>query len=135
FRKFSLASLGTIRLRLTLWYIALLALILLGFSSALYFVLSRALYQQVDDALALNAHQLISGFNIENGRLDVSSTENDPSDLDTLRLQGYLVRVLDSRGNVISTNAANSAIQFSDPISGGVLPRSASFQTISLHGE
>lgn len=133
-RKFSL-SLGNIRVRLTLWYIALLALILLGFSSALYFVVSRALYQQVDDALALNAQQLISGFNIENGRLDVSSTENEPSDLEALRMQGYLVRVLDRTSKVISTNAANSAVPFSNSILDGTPPQSASYQTISLQGE
>lgn len=135
FSGFSLRALGTIRARLTLWYIALLALILLGFSVALYFVVSRALYQQVEDSLALNAHQLISGFNIENGKLDVSSAESDPGDLDTLRVQGYLVRVLDRAGNIVSTNAPNAAIQFSDLGSSTTPARAAPFQTVSIRGE
>jgi len=134
FRKFSLASLGTIRLRLTLWYIALLTLILLGFSGALYFVVSRALYQQVDDSLALNAHQLISGFNIENGQLD-PNTESNPGDLEAMRNSGYIVRVLDQNAKVLATNAANSNVQSANSASGSVLPNSDTFETVSSKGE
>ncbi len=50
--------LRTIRVRLTLWYVVLLALILIVFSGALYFTLARSLYQQVDDTLRVNAEQV-----------------------------------------------------------------------------
>lgn len=47
-----------IRTRLTLWYVSLLALLLLGFSGALYFLVARTLYQQVDDTLMRSAGQI-----------------------------------------------------------------------------
>src|SRR5690349_5771876 len=95
----------TIRARLTVWYIVLLALILIGFSGALYVTLARALYQQLDDSLARQAHDLIDGLFIINGQIDYPGGENDMSDLDAVRAQGYLIRVLDADGRILNTNA------------------------------
>src|SRR5262245_17712919 len=94
----------TIGVRLTFWYIVLLALILIGFSGALYFTLAHSLYQKVDDSLVQNAHDLFEGLRINNGQFDWPAGENDISDLDAVRAQGYLVRVVDADGNILSTN-------------------------------
>src|SRR5437763_16669728 len=48
----------SLRLRLMLWYGALLALSLLSFGSLLYIVLRANLERQVDDALRLRAAQI-----------------------------------------------------------------------------
>src|SRR6266545_4635883 len=95
----------TIRARLTLWYIVLVALILIGFSGALYFTVARALDQRVDDSLTRNAHDLGDGLTIKNGQIDYPGGENDMSDLDAVRAQGYLVRVLDADGKILNTNS------------------------------
>ncbi|HJU53014.1 MAG TPA: heavy metal sensor histidine kinase [Pyrinomonadaceae bacterium] len=42
---------NTVRGRLTLWYVSVLALILVAFGVAVYVMLSRALYRRVDEAL------------------------------------------------------------------------------------
>ena len=72
----------TIRARLTLWYILLLALILVGFSGALYVTLARGLYQQVDDYLARHAHDLGEGLRVKNGQVAYPGGENDITDHD-----------------------------------------------------
>src|SRR5262245_17342231 len=95
----------TIRARLILWYLLLFALILIGFSGALYFILAQALYLQMDDSLARNAHDLAEGLRIKNGQFDYPGGENDITDLDTLRAQGYLVRIIAADGTVLNTNA------------------------------
>ena len=48
----------SLRLRLTLWYAALLALSLLAFGSLLYLVLRASLEHQLDQALLLRAGQI-----------------------------------------------------------------------------
>ena len=90
----------TTRAQLTLWYVVLLALILIGFSSVLYFTLARALYQQTDDSLAHNAHDLVDGLRIKGDQFDYPGGENDITDLDAVRAQGYLIRILDANGKI-----------------------------------
>jgi heavy metal sensor kinase len=60
--------LRTIRVRLTLWYVALLAVTLLAFGVFLYFNLSRNLHDEADQSLALDARRLIATLDIEDGR-------------------------------------------------------------------
>jgi heavy metal sensor kinase len=100
----------TIRVRLTLWYVALLAVFLLGFSAALYLTLARSLSQQVDATLRLNAEQLAGAINIEQGQVNFQSSESDVTDAANLRDQGYLVRLLDANGGVADTNARFAAL-------------------------
>jgi len=127
--------LKTIRARLTLWYIVLLALILIGFSSALYFTLARALYQQVDYSLAQNAHDLVDGLRIQHDQFDYPGGENDITDLDAVRAQGYLIRILDADGKILSTNATYAPL----PVTPDALAVARSglpqFQTISIDNE
>jgi heavy metal sensor kinase len=46
--------LDSVRMRLTLWYVGVLALVLVGFSAALYAMVSRSLYADLDDNLRLS---------------------------------------------------------------------------------
>lgn len=57
-----------IRVRLTLWYVALLALILFAFSGFLYISLSRGLREQQEATLRAAAAQLQTSVDFENGR-------------------------------------------------------------------
>jgi len=100
----------TIRVRLTLWYVALLALFLLGFSATLYFTLARSLEQQVDATLRLNAEQIAGAVNIEQGQVNFQNSESDMTDAAGLREQGYLVRLIDASGGVADTNARFAAL-------------------------
>ena len=125
----------TTRAQLTLWYVVLLALILIGFSSALYVTLARALYQQVDDAIAQNAHDLVDGLRIKNDQFDYPGGENDITDLDAVRAQGYFIRILDADGTILSSNATYAPL----PVTRDALAVAHSgrpqFQTISVDNE
>ena len=58
---------ASIRVRLTLWYVALLAVILLLFSGALYLSLSRSLRQEMDLTLSTEAERLIAAIDFGGG--------------------------------------------------------------------
>ena len=57
-----------IRVRLTLWYVALLAAILITFSGFLYLSFSRSLHEEQDASLKAAAAQLQANVDYENGR-------------------------------------------------------------------
>ncbi len=62
-----LHQVSSIRVRLTLWYVALLAVILLAFSGVLYASLSRSLREELDVTLSTEGARLISSMDFENG--------------------------------------------------------------------
>ena len=115
----------TIRVRLTLWYIALLALILLAFSAALYLTLAHSLYQQVDSTLRVNAEQLAGAVNIEQGQINFQSSEGDSSEAANIRASGYLVRLVDANGRVADTSARLATL----PVSSAALDAARGGQT------
>ncbi len=94
----------TIRTRLALWYLALLALILCAFSAALYFTLARALDERTDAALALAAQRLVDKVNTETTPIQFVSGGGGPTDVKTARAGGNLVRLVDAAGRVVDTN-------------------------------
>ena len=49
------SSFRPIRVRLTLWYVLLLAIVLIAFSTALYLALRVSLYDDLDDVLRSSA--------------------------------------------------------------------------------
>jgi heavy metal sensor kinase len=57
---------ASIRVRLTLWYVALLAVILVAFSILLYASLSRSLRQEMDMTLTTEAERLTTSIDVEN---------------------------------------------------------------------
>jgi heavy metal sensor kinase len=125
----------TIRARLILWYLLLFALILIGFSGALYFILAQALYLQVDDSLARNAHDLAEGLRIKNGQFDYPGGENDITDLDALRAQGYLVRIIAADGTVLNTNATYAPLPVAPDSVAMMRSGRPQFQTVFVEGE
>ncbi len=58
---------ASIRVRLTLWYVALLAVILVAFSIGLYLTLARNLREEMDITLSTEAERLTSSLDVEDG--------------------------------------------------------------------
>jgi heavy metal sensor kinase len=83
-----------IRLRLTIWYIVLLALVLAIFSAGVYLLLRHALYQNLDDSIDARAEVL----------LDVMEYAGDRPRLAGSGATGHesLARVFDRAGTVTS---------------------------------
>jgi heavy metal sensor kinase len=82
---------NSIRVRLTLWYVALLAVVLVAFSGLVYVSLARSLRQETDLALSTEADRLIASLDVENG---VPQLAEGP---DNLRV-GTVAALYDSSG-------------------------------------
>jgi heavy metal sensor kinase len=72
-----LATLRTVRVRLTLWYVALLAVILVGFSALLYASLARDLRVELDRWLSERELQIADNMEIRNGRIDLGDAAGE----------------------------------------------------------
>lgn len=59
---------ASIRLRLTVWFVLLLALVLGAFGSGVYFLLRNSLYQSLEDSIETRASTLIELVQFEDGR-------------------------------------------------------------------
>lgn len=75
--RFKAANLP-LRVRLTLWYSASLALILLLFATFIYFQLRRSLVAQVDVGLDIVAQQSLINIDVQDGRLAFQNIEDNP---------------------------------------------------------
>jgi heavy metal sensor kinase len=85
----------TIKFRLTLWYLTVIAALLLIFGGAAYFILSNNLYQNLDTAIEERANELEVALQAGNGRALIVERLDE------------LVLVYDSRGNLLQHFGAN----------------------------
>ena len=93
----------TIRTRLTLWYVALLALILLAFCAFLYLSLSRTLHGETDRTLAAEAQRVLDTLDIQDGAVRLG----DPPDGVAT---GTLIVLGDATGRLLGPTAPPSAL-------------------------
>jgi heavy metal sensor kinase len=88
--------LRSIRLRLTLWYVLLLALILAGFSAGIYLTLRHNLYANLDDSLETRANDLLPLVNYEGA----SPTLSQSVSINSPDLGEQFIRVYDFSGRL-----------------------------------
>ena len=83
-----------IRLRLTLWYVLLLATLLAAFSASVYLLMRHALYQNLDNSIRNRADALLEVVQYEGARpfLPGQGSQGDPGQ------EGPYARVIDSSG-------------------------------------
>jgi heavy metal sensor kinase len=91
---------GTLRLRLTAWYVLLLGLALILFSGYLYFRLEHSLLAQVDSTLELAVSQVLTSLEDEDGRPAFQDRENSVAEVRRLAQAGFAVRIVASDGTV-----------------------------------
>ncbi len=86
----------SVRLRLTLWYVLLLAAILAAFSGGIYLALRQQLYVSLDTSLRSRATTVLEVIEYENGRPTLSGTISafDPN------VGEHFVRLFDTTGAV-----------------------------------
>ena len=97
----------TLRARLTLWYTAVLALVLLAFGLAVYALLSLSLIRQIDSTLNVAADEIRLAF-----RREVEGIRLPPMALD-LSANVY-VQIWDTGGNLVVQNVTVAETPF-DP--------------------
>jgi len=93
----------TIRVRLTLWYVALLAAILLAFGAFLYASLAHTLHDEVDRALADEARTALDTLDVRDGVAHLADT---PDGL----VSGTLVVLTDDQGRPLTANVPAVAL-------------------------
>ncbi len=86
---------ASIRARLTLWYVALLAAILVVFSGVLYVTLARSLSEEMDVTLSNEAERLIGSMDYDNGVLHLGDGP------DNLRI-GTVAALYDRTGHLLA---------------------------------
>lgn len=89
-----------IRVRLTAWYIFLLALTLILFSSYLYLQLENSLLRQLDINLQITATQTLTNLVEKNGHPAFKTTAESQTVTHSLTEVGLAVRLLDEQGKV-----------------------------------
>src|SRR4030088_465010 len=96
----------SLRTRLTLWYGALLALTLLGFSALLYFTLQQSLSSSMDERLTLRADQLRRKVGPSIGNLGLQPEDVAPGQLESTLGEfvepGIYVQLLSPKGAVLA---------------------------------
>ena len=95
---------SSMRIRLTLWYTSVLALVLLIFAVTTYSYLARAARQRTDDSLSDTANSFISNFQSE--LADEAQVADNAAKESTLafRFRDRQVIVYDERGNLIAAS-------------------------------
>ena len=91
-----------IRLRITLWYVFLLALILAAFAAGVYLLLRHTLYENLNESIENRASALLNVIHYEGDQpfLPDQASSRDPS-------QGeHFARVFDASGEVSFDNSA-----------------------------
>jgi len=93
-------AIRSLRLRLTLWYVLLLAVILAGFSAGIYLTLRHNLYGGLDDTVRNRANVLLEVLQYEGGRPTLAAVVSsaDPNEGESF------ARVFDSSGGVTFDN-------------------------------
>jgi heavy metal sensor kinase len=93
-------AIRSLRLRLTLWYVLLLAVILAGFSAGIYLTLRHNLNDSLDDSIRNRANVLLDVLRYEDGGPTLAGvvSSSDPNEGESF------ARVFDSSGGVTFDN-------------------------------
>ncbi|HEX2911487.1 MAG TPA: ATP-binding protein [Chloroflexia bacterium] len=85
---------------MTLWYVAVLALVLLGFSLAVYLTLTNSLYSNLDNLLETRAGQLEANFNQGEGQVSLGTGAGDEEG-SILPSEGEILLLFDKQGTLL----------------------------------
>jgi HAMP domain-containing protein len=111
-----------IRLRLTLWYVVLLAIILAVFIASVYLLLRQSLYRNLDESMLNQANALLDVVQYEGDRLFLPS---EVSEMDRSQDEDF-VRLFDASGNLL---------RFDNTAALGQVPVDAEAVANALRGE
>lgn len=122
----------TIRIRLTLWYIALLGAILIAFSALLYMVLAFFLYDQVDRNLQDRAAQVGKQIEARSMLLERGQVVLPP--LNAFSSPAIFIQVVSADGTVVVTtrNMGTERLPYSPAIHQSNLAGQAVYDTITI---
>lgn len=92
--------LRSIRFKLTLWYVLILGILLISFSSFLYFTLSKSLHRDVDNKLSSLAKIIASESTSPLSKFGFGNIDQALETSMNLKPIGKFIQVLDESGNI-----------------------------------
>ncbi len=90
-----------IRVRLTLWYVFLMAVVLILLGCTLYFSLRTSLLNEVDASLRNTSDQIVASMEMEDTTPSVQNSEEPENLLTELAAQGYVIRLSNAEGATV----------------------------------
>jgi heavy metal sensor kinase len=121
----------SIRIRLTLWYVLLLAVILAAFSAGIYVTLSHSLYANLDDSIEARANDLLPLVQYEDGHPTLSANVDAASS----GLGEEFLRVYDAAGAVTFDTTAEPGLAPNNQLAlRGALSGKASTRSLKVDG-
>jgi two-component system, OmpR family, sensor kinase len=121
--------LDSVRTRLTLWYVGVLALVLLAFSVGVYVLLAHSLHQRLDAGLRATAEAVTAMIERERAEGE-SESEAAVSAVEELHYPHQGMAVCDARGNLLAAKPAAGGVAAPPP---AAIPSAAGrpiFQTL-----
>jgi uncharacterized membrane protein len=103
----------SLRLKLTVYYLAILSAVLLLFGVAIFFYLSRSLVATIDQALAFQVEKIEIGMAVGAGQ-DLSEhplMQNQAAQEDFLPLVPYIVQIINEQGQITDPGAESQKAQ------------------------
>lgn len=92
------------RYRLTLWYIFIFTLSLLGFEALSYFEFRADLLSQIDAGLLSALNQAIQNIDVENNNLAFQQNENENEIKPLVSIKNpYSIRIIDANGSILES--------------------------------
>lgn len=122
---------NTLRARFALWTAGLLFVALTLFGVFVYVLLSRSLYQGVDEVLRLSANQASAVLNYENGRLSASDDLSESDITIASRSQGVSIRIFDANGQLVQATGFYGGAK-ENPPDYATLAHGAYFNTVTI---
>ncbi|MCX5970776.1 MAG: ATP-binding protein [Coprothermobacterota bacterium] len=98
-------KINSLRLRFSIWVAVMLLVVLGAFGTYVYFTMSRGLFLAFDDALALNASQVIAGLEINNNQLFLPENLTESPEKSDPHLQAT-IRILSPDGKTLQTSGS-----------------------------
>src|SRR5215472_3184888 len=95
----------SIRTRLTLWHVGVLALALIVFSAGVYLLLARTLYRRMDESLLASSDSIATSLVRERAEGE-SESEAAHSTVDELHLLNQAMAIFDADGRLLAEKAA-----------------------------
>src|SRR5215510_6946361 len=97
--------LDSIRTRLTLWHVGVLALALIIFSAGVYLLLARTLYRRMDESLRASSESIAISLVRERAEGE-TETEAAHSAVDELHLLNQAMAIFDAKGRLLAEKPA-----------------------------
>ncbi|MEK7851226.1 MAG: hypothetical protein AAB275_05030, partial [Deltaproteobacteria bacterium] len=125
---------STIRLKLTIWYAAVMGVVLISFSIALYMIMSRALYDEVDAKIKAMAEVTASSVESMKGHFDLTQLDNMLEEKLGFRTPGKFIQILDNTGTVgqLSANLQAHPLPISIKALKKASTKEISFETLQI---